>query len=200
MNHIEEILIATGNQGKVREIGQIFSDTPLRLRSLRDIWDTIPEIPETGATFFDNARMKARWVLGRTGAWCLADDSGLEVDALGGEPGVRSARFAGEHGNDTANNAKLLRCLQNVEVEKRTARFRCVVVLAGPEGEYSAEGVCEGRIGFGPRGSEGFGYDPLFIPDGFSETFAQLDADRKHAVSHRGRALQALRERIRERI
>jgi XTP/dITP diphosphohydrolase len=193
---ISEILIATGNTGKVREIGQIFAAYPVRFTSLKDHWKEIPLIPETGATFLENARMKAQWVVSRKGVWTLADDSGLEVDALGGRPGVFSARYAGENAGALANNRKLLENLSGIPLGKRTARFRCAVVLMGPDGEFSAEGTCEGAIGFVPEGDGGFGYDPLFIPDGFDRTFAEMDSESKHAISHRGRALNVLKKNM----
>jgi XTP/dITP diphosphohydrolase len=193
---MNDILIATANAGKVREITEIFAALPLRFTSLRDHWDEPPDIPETGATFLENARMKARWVYSRKNVWTLADDSGLEVDALKGEPGVLSARYAGEHANDSANITKLLAALSGVPASARSARFRCVAVLVGPGGEFVGEGTCEGAIGFGPRGNGGFGYDPLFTPDGFVKTFAELDPQQKHAVSHRGRALMSLKEKV----
>jgi len=198
MPRIKNIIIATGNTGKVREIQEIFAAFPIRFSSLKDHWRPTPSIPETGATFEENARIKAQWVYSRKGMWTLADDSGLEVDALGGEPGVFSARYAGEGAGDAANNRKLLDKLASVARNGRKARFRCVVALVGPGGEYLAEGICEGRIGFELKGDGGFGYDPLFIPDGFDRTFAELDAARKHAISHRGRALQSLIGKIRE--
>lgn len=194
-----EIIIATSNQGKVREILEICADLPIVLTSLSDHWKEVPEIPETGETFLDNARIKAEWVRERRSTWVLADDSGLEVDALEGRPGVLSSRYAGQHADDRENVVKLLSALGGVPAEKRTARFRCVMVLLGPAGEtVTAEGVCEGRIGFEPRGEGGFGYDPVFIPEGFAETFAELDAGMKNRISHRGLALQTLRGRLDE--
>jgi XTP/dITP diphosphohydrolase len=194
---IKEVLIATGNIGKVREISEIFTGFGISFTSLKDHWAQVPDIPETGSTFFQNAKMKAEWVFSRKGIWTLADDSGLEVDALNGEPGVMSARYAGSAiKSDEANNRKLLDKLAGVELAKRTARFKCVVVLLGAGVEYSASGVCEGKICFNARGSGGFGYDPLFIPLGFDKTFAELDSTAKHAISHRGMALQALKEKI----
>lgn len=203
------LLIATRNRHKVQEIRSILGEQYEYL-SLADFPDA-PEIVEDGATFEENARRKAttiaRWLGSRTGmlpvrsdqrrdrqdacpTLVLADDSGLEVDALGGEPGVRSARYAGTHGDTAANNHKLLEQLQDVPVAKRTARFRCVIAIARPDARVEiAEGACKGRIGFEPHGTNGFGYDPLFIPDGYKQTFAELGTDVKDKVSHRARAL-----------
>jgi XTP/dITP diphosphohydrolase len=195
---ISEILIATTNEGKVREICEILSDYSVRLTTLKNHWETLPHIPETGATFLENARMKAQWVFSKKGLWTMADDSGLEVDALNGAPGILSARYAGPDANPERNNNLLLKNLNGLEPARRTARFRCVVVLLGPETMISADGTCEGRIGFESQGDRGFGYDPLFIPNGFTETFAQLDSAQKHQISHRGRALQLLKGKIHE--
>lgn len=193
------IIIATSNPGKAREIREIFSGSGIHFTSLRDHWDPVPSIPETGSTFMENALMKAQWVLSKIGIWTLADDSGLEVDALGGEPGVFSARYAGEGAGDHANNRLLLEKLSGIGLKERTARFRCVAVLAGPgETVLSAEGCCEGRIIARPCGDGGFGYDPLFVPEGFELTFAQLDSATKNSISHRGRALASLKGKLDE--
>ncbi len=194
-----EIIVATGNRGKLKEIRQICADLPLIFSSLADHWSPIPDIPETAHTFEENARIKARWVFQRKGIWTLGDDSGLEVDALDGAPGVRSARFAGERATDLQNCDLLLQKLQSVPENRRAARFRCVMVLLGPNGkEYVSEGTCEGKIGFGMQGYEGFGYDPLFIPEGYDKSFAQLSPNQKHAISHRGKALSALSRKMHE--
>ncbi|MBD3241432.1 MAG: RdgB/HAM1 family non-canonical purine NTP pyrophosphatase [Chitinivibrionales bacterium] len=193
----QNVIVATGNLGKLREIGEILSDMPLVITSLRDHWDPLPQIPETGSTFEENARLKAAWVHERAGEWSLADDSGLEVDALDGAPGVYSARYAGEGAGDEANLRKLLEQMDTVSEEQRTARFRCVVVLmTAPDRVYVAQGVCNGRIVREPLGAKGFGYDPVFVPDGFSHTFAQLDQGVKNAISHRGKALMNLRKEL----
>jgi XTP/dITP diphosphohydrolase len=191
---MRDIIIATGNSGKLREIREILHDLPYALSSLTDRWNPVPSIPETGDTFLANARQKAAWVFDRTGIWTIADDSGLEVDALGGAPGVKSARYAGKNGDNRANNEKLLHELSLTPAGQRTARFKCVVVLmTSSDAFYSAEGSCCGRIVGTPRGAEGFGYDPLFVPDGFDQTFAELPSVDKHAISHRGKALKQLR-------
>lgn len=195
----KKIIAATGNSGKMKEIRELLTGLPIELSSLKDHWQPLPEIPETGATFLENARIKADWVFERTGLWALADDSGLEVDALDGAPGVRSARYAGETCDNAANNRKLLRELEACEEKFRTARFRCVIVLkTAPDDYLTTEGICEGRIGFTPEGDRGFGYDPLFIPQGFNRTFAQLDSSEKHEISHRGKALKKLTEILNE--
>lgn len=157
----------------------------------------LPEVEEDGATFEQNAVKKARFAAAATCLWALADDSGLEVDYLGGAPGVFSARFAGRGGDDRANNEKLLRLLEGVPLERRTARFRCVVAVASPGGEvYTAEGTCAGVIAFAPRGSGGFGYDPLFYVPHLGKTFAELEPEVKNAVSHRAKALEKARRII----
>lgn len=187
------VIVASANQGKVREIGQILAGRGLTLVSLRERFDPPPSIPETGDTFEANARLKASWVYDRTGEWSLADDSGLEVDALDGAPGVYSARFAGEGAGDRANLDKLLKLMSGVPSERRRARFRCVVAFQrGARDVIVANGTCEGRIVQSPRGTLGFGYDPVFVPDGFEQTFAELSDDAKNRLSHRGKALASL--------
>jgi XTP/dITP diphosphohydrolase len=196
---MREIIVATSNKGKLREISEMLDGLPVKLSSLADCWKPMPVITERGATFLENALQKARWVFERKGMWVLADDSGLEVDALNGLPGVRSARFAGENGDTAANNRKLLEMLARVPAERRTARFKCVAVLVtSAESYFPAEGVCEGTITFYPRGAGGFGYDPLFVPAGFNRTFAELTTAEKHAISHRGKAFEKLRKRCEE--
>jgi|WetSurMetagenome_2_1015567.scaffolds.fasta_scaffold00328_3 XTP/dITP diphosphohydrolase len=195
------LIVATGNAGKLREIKEIFSGLPFDISSLRDHWNPLPSIPETGATFLENARIKAMWVFDKTGVWSLADDSGLEVDCLGGEPGVRSARYAGEGATDGAKIEKLLRSVDRCASVPRAARFRCAVVMALAAGdEIACEGSCEGSITDKPRGTDGFGYDPVFVPAGYSKTFAELDSAVKNSISHRGKALAALRRMMDERF
>jgi XTP/dITP diphosphohydrolase len=194
---MHKIIIATGNKGKLREITEICQGLPFELTSLSDHFDPPPVILEDGSTFLENARQKARWVYDRTKIWSLADDSGLEVDCLGGQPGVRSARYAGDHATDRERLDKLLVECKNCPLEERTARFKCVVVLiCGDSDEIVGQGVCEGRIGFVPQGTDGFGYDPLFYPDGYDRTFAQLEPFEKNSISHRGKALTALRRML----
>ncbi|GBU20868.1 non-canonical purine NTP pyrophosphatase [Fibrobacteres bacterium R8-0-B4] len=194
MSSIKTIIIATGNAGKVKEFREMFSDLGVSVASLADHFNPIPDIDETGSTFYENAKIKADWVYRRVAdVWSLADDSGLEVDALNGAPGVFSARYSGEGANAASNNVKLLNELRGVPERKRTARFKCVLVLRmGIDKYLSAEGVCEGRIAEKTVGSNGFGYDPLFIPNSFDKTMAQLTSDEKNAISHRGAALRNL--------
>lgn len=190
------IVVATGNRGKLEELSTLLGPLGVEIKSLAD-YPRVPEVVEDGETFAENAVKKAREVAGATGEIALADDSGLEVDCLGGAPGVYSARFAGEDKDDRENNKKLLRLLEGVPAEKRGAQFRCVVALAVPGGGvYTAEGVCRGVIGTMPEGQGGFGYDPLFIVPERGKTFAQLDMEAKNAVSHRGRAFALAREII----
>jgi XTP/dITP diphosphohydrolase len=187
-----KLVIATRNKHKLEEIRSILSVPGLEIVSALD-YPEVPDVVEDGTTFEANAIKKAVTLAKATGLWALADDSGLEVDALGGKPGVYSARYAGEPASYPANNSKLLKNLETVK--NRRARFRCVIALAGPDGEVrTVDGRCEGTIGFEERGDRGFGYDPLFIPDGHTRTFAELDSEAKHAISHRGRALRTAQE------
>ena len=193
-----EIILASSNEGKVNEFREMTSEFPVQLTSLKDHWQPLPDIEETGDTFYENAKIKADWVFEHSGGvWALADDSGLEVDALGGAPGVHSARFAGESKSSEDNNRKLLELLSDVADNLRTARFRCVLVLkTGPNSYIEAQGVCEGTILHSPRGGGGFGYDPLFVPEGGTASFAEIDSSVKHRVSHRGKAMKQLSEII----
>ncbi|MCC5844025.1 MAG: RdgB/HAM1 family non-canonical purine NTP pyrophosphatase [Verrucomicrobia bacterium] len=181
------ITLATNNLHKLQEFQDLLGTS---LRSLRDV-PGAPDVVEDGETFEANAVKKAQALADLTGDWTLADDSGLEVDALGGAPGVHSARFAGEHGNDAANNRLLLQKLE--QTANRAARFVCVLALCHPkERPLIFRGECEGRIALTPSGSAGFGYDPLFIPQGRESSFATLGPDVKQAISHRARALELL--------
>ncbi len=198
MGFPEVLAIATRNPGKLREIRRICADWPVRwLAPDRDPgpW---PEVEETGRTYLDNALLKARATAAALGVPALADDSGIEVDALGGGPGPRSARYAGEGATDEQNLRELLRAVAGVPGAGRTARYRCVAAVAFPEGgAVWAEGVCEGVLVGRPRGSRGFGYDPAFVPAGWDRTMAELTDGEKDRISHRGRALRALAERLR---
>jgi XTP/dITP diphosphohydrolase len=190
------LVLATANVGKVRELQALLADRELQIRTLAD-FPGAPSAAETATSYLGNARAKALAVASFCGLPALADDSGLEVDALGGAPGVRSARFAadalGETG-DAANVALLLRRLEGIPDGRRTARFRCVVVVARPDGaELSAEGVCEGRIAREPSGDAGFGYDPVFVYPPLGRTFAELTSAEKDCVSHRARAIAQLK-------
>lgn len=177
-----KLFVATHNQHKLREIGQILPGFQIEADDPEGVEENAPD-------FVGNALIKVRAIAGRhPGAWCLADDSGLEVQALGGAPGVRSARYAGEPSNTPNNNALLLKNLAGVA--DRRANFACAIALVGPDGvEHTVVGKCFGRIAEAPSGAEGFGYDPLFVPDGHDKSFAELTADEKNAISHRGRAL-----------
>jgi XTP/dITP diphosphohydrolase len=187
-------VVATANAHKLRELATLFDGLGVTFLPRPDDL-AMPE--ETGATFLANARLKARAIAQATGEVALADDSGLEVDALGGDPGVLSARYAGEPTDDAANNAKLLAELRGIHGANRRARFRCVLVLAAPEGrELSAEGRFEGFVLDAPKGTGGFGYDPLFQPEGDTRSLAEYADDEKNAVSHRGRAARRLREML----
>lgn len=194
----KRVIIATNNVHKVTEIRDTFADLGWECLSLKEAGvDSDPE--ETGRTFVENARIKARAAHGIAGCAVLADDSGLIVDALDGAPGVYSSRYAGEDGDDAANNALLLKNLEGISECDRTAHFSCVLVFIDEDGtEMVAEGRVEGLIGFVEQGSEGFGYDPLFLPDDFAnkKTFAQLGLTEKQKVSHRARALAALLEQL----
>jgi XTP/dITP diphosphohydrolase len=184
------LLIATRNQKKKKELEDILGDLDAALLTLDELAD-VPEVIEDGSTFEANAIKKALTVAQLTNFVTLADDSGLEVDVLGGAPGIFSARFAGPQANDEANNRKLLALLQNIDERKRTARFVCVIAVAWPSGEVkTVTGVCPGTIAREAHGTGGFGYDPYFIPDGYEKTFAELPAEEKNRISHRGQALQ----------
>jgi XTP/dITP diphosphohydrolase len=187
------VVLASANAGKLRELTALL--TPLGLELVAQAALGIESPPETGATFLSNALIKARHAARASGLPALADDSGIEVDALGGQPGVRSARFAGEDASDADNLAKLLGELHGVPVDRRGARYRCCVVfMRGPDDEQPliADGTWEGRILTECRGSGGFGYDPVFVPTGLASTAAELAADVKNALSHRGQALRSL--------
>jgi XTP/dITP diphosphohydrolase len=186
----QELVIASKNKGKIREIRQIYADLPVTVVELADQ----PDVVEDGESFSANARKKAVEIARHTGKWALADDSGLEVDALKGAPGIYSARWSG--GGDEANNDKLLAELKDVPAPARSARYRAVVVVADPQGRIVAEadGSCEGLIGFVRKGTGGFGYDPLFVVPQFGCTMAELTSETKHSISHRGEALRRLRE------
>ena len=188
------VVLASANPHKVAEIREVLGTAIDLVPRPADV----PDVDETEPTFEGNARLKADALVAATGLPALADDSGLEVDALGGAPGVRSARYAGDDAVDANNVAKLLAALAEVPDAERTARFRCVVVLADPGGtEVVVDGVVEGTIIREPRGHGGFGYDPVFVPlEGDGRTFAEQDPAAKHAISHRGRALRALVDRL----
>ncbi|MFZ3130476.1 MAG: XTP/dITP diphosphatase [Desulfosporosinus sp.] len=185
-----KIILATQNQGKIHELQELLVDEGIEVLSLLNIPDW-EEVEENGATFAENAALKAREAVRRTGLIALADDSGLEVDALDGAPGVYSARFAGEPKDDERNNDKLLQLLETIPEDKRTARFRCALVMATPFGkEYLTEGTVEGRILTQRRGSDGFGYDSVFYLPEFARTMAELTLTEKNMLSHRAQAFR----------
>lgn len=185
-----KLLVATGNMGKLRELRELLAGVPVTLLSLNDV-DAGPEIAETGETFDENAMLKALGYAQRTGLLTVADDSGLAVDALGGSPGVLSARYGGA-GLGYPEKMKLLLDEMRVANAGRRARFVCSIALASPDGEaiFTSQGVCEGAIAEVPRGLLGFGYDPIFIPDGYDLTFGELSSDAKSEISHRARAVK----------
>jgi XTP/dITP diphosphohydrolase len=194
---VNELLVATGNRGKFIEIKELLRDTVANLYSLKD-FPEIPPVEEDGATFAENAVKKAQSAAQATGKPVIADDSGLEVDALGGRPGVYSARFAGEGAGDSENNAKLLREMADLPEEKGTAAFRCVIALCFPDGGCRTfSGELNGIILKKPRGMGGFGYDPLFLVSEYGLTLAELPLAVKNAISHRGKALGRLKEYLR---
>lgn len=193
---MKEIVIASKNAGKVAEIAAALQHLPVRIVSLAELGD-VPEAVENGADFSENALIKAEFYAAYTGKACLADDSGLEVDALGGEPGVYSARYAGETATDAQNNAKLLAKLKGVGDEKRTARFRCVLAFVDTDKQtITADGVCEGEILASARGVGGFGYDPLFYIPALGQTLAEVSIAEKNTISHRGAALRNIAEKL----
>jgi XTP/dITP diphosphohydrolase len=186
-----KLLVATHNPGKVREYQTLLAGLPLEVTYL-DAEGITLEVEETGHTFAENAVLKATTYAHASGLWTWADDSGLEVDALGGAPGVYSSRYAGSGASDADRYRKLLDALTGVPWQQRTARFRCVVALATPAGDVqTVDGACEGIIAFGPAGSNGFGYDPVFYLPSRGLTMAQLPAEDKNETSHRGRAARA---------
>lgn len=203
MTPLFDLLLATTNRGKLVELRALLADLPVEIVSLATALPGRPQVAEDGATFVENARIKARAAAAATMLVTVAEDAGLEVDALGGRPGVRSARFAGEGTTDAANNAALLKALEEVDDDQRGARFRSVMVLIDPWAEGDArevvvEGSCEGVMARAPRGGGGFGYDPLFVVDGLGRTMAELTDDEKNRVSHRARAVAALRPALEE--
>jgi XTP/dITP diphosphohydrolase len=193
------LLAATSNRGKLVELRSLLSDLPIEVLSLADVLPGAPPVVEDGATFLDNALLKVRAGALRSAMVTLAEDSGLEVDALDGRPGVRSARFAREGATDAENNEALLAALADVADDRRRARFRCVMVLLDPRSEAQpivTEGRCEGWIGRQPRGAGGFGYDPLFVVEGYGRTMAELGEAEKNLVSHRGKAAREMRSSL----
>ena len=196
------LVLATANQRKLTELARILADehADVALDSLAD-FPGAPDVAETGATFAENAALKARAIADFTGLPAVADDSGLCVDALNGMPGVLSARWSGRHGDDEANLRLVLAQVADVPAERLGARFTCAAALVMPGGAaHVCEGVVTGRLIRAPRGSNGFGYDPIFVPDGYDVTTAEMDPGDKDKISHRGRALRALAPEIRRSV
>lgn len=201
MSGIRQILFATGNEGKMREIRSILADTGARILSMKEAGVSI-DIAENGSTFEENALIKARAVsaaLTKADSVVLADDSGLVIDALNGEPGIYSARYMGEDTSYEVKNINLIERLEGVPDEKRTARFVCAIAAVMPDGrEFTVQAAIEGRIGYEQKGEGGFGYDPIFYVPEFGKTTAEMTAEEKNRVSHRGKALEQMKEVLRE--
>jgi XTP/dITP diphosphohydrolase len=194
------LLVATMNAGKLREYERLLADVPgLQLETMASLSEPI-DVVEDQDTFVGNARKKATAIAAVAGIPCLADDSGLAVEALGGRPGVHSARYSGEGATDARNNDKLLHELRDVPDDQRTACFRCAIAVVDAGGRELAvvEGACEGRIGQEPKGAHGFGYDPLFVPEGYTQTMAELGLETKNEISHRAKAAEKLVPLLRE--
>jgi XTP/dITP diphosphohydrolase len=195
MSYPREIVVATGNAKKGEEMRTILAGTGIAIRTLADFPDADQDVPETGQTFAENAEIKARAAVAATGRVCIADDGGLVIDALGGAPGLHSARFMGKETPFPEKMARILELLRDVPDEQRTCRFRCAVCVCTPDGEvHHCEGVCEGRIAHEMRGSFGFGYDPIVIVNAVGRHMAELRPEEKHRISHRGQALACAKE------
>ena len=194
---MKRIVLATKNKGKIKEMRELLAPMNIEVLSLAD-FSPVDDAEENGATFAENAMLKARYYFAHTGTLCLADDSGLEVDALGGRPGVYSARYSGEDATDAANNAKVLREMEGIEKDKRTARFRCAMALVGEGVELTTDGTCEGTLLTEERGQGGFGYDPIFYVPKFDRTLAEMSSEDKNSISHRGAAVRKMADLIAE--
>jgi len=196
---MKKLVLASRNENKVEELSLFLNDINLEVLTLRH-FPAVPQVAEDGATFQENALKKARAIYQVTKIPTLADDSGLEVFFLNGRPGVRSARYAGDDAKDEQNNEKLLGEMLGVPPRRRRAQFRAVLALVGNGFEDLTEGICMGNLAEGPRGTNGFGYDPIFIPDDFSRTYAELSPDEKNKISHRARAFRTLKGILRDRF
>ena len=186
---MKQIVLATKNKGKIKEFSRLLADVEVEILGM-DSFPHIVPVEETGATFAENAILKAEQVANETGLIAIADDSGLVVDCLDGAPGVYSARYAGDHGDDKANNLKLLAVMKNIPTDRRQGRFHCAIAISQPGGQtIVVEDVCQGCIAYKEEGDNGFGYDPLFIPDGFKKTMGQMEQDEKNKISHRAKAV-----------
>ena len=201
MEYGDDIVISTGNAHKLEEIGAILKDLDYNIHSLKDVNLDNLEIEENGKTFEHNALIKARTVAKLTNMITIADDSGLEVDAIGKKPGIYSSRYAGENATDAENREKLLKALKNTAASHRTARFVCCIAVVFPDGkEFVVRGTCEGTIAFEEKGDNGFGYDSLFIVDNYNKTFAELPSSIKNAISHRAKALELMKDELTRRV
>ena len=197
----DEVVIATNNAHKLEEIGDILSDLDYKIYSLKDVNLDGIEIVEDGKTFEHNALIKARTIAKKTNMIAISDDSGLEVDAIGKKPGIYSARFAGENATDEENRQKLIKSLKNIPMSQRSARFVSAIAVVFPDGkEFVVRGTCEGNIGFEEKGKNGFGYDSLFIVDGYNKTFAEIPSSVKNAISHRANALKLMKVEFKKRV
>lgn len=194
---MKEIIIATNNEGKAKEFKVLFERYGIKATSLLDLEQELPDIDETGSTFEENSALKSEGIANILQIPVMADDSGLVIDALDGEPGIFSARYAGEPKDDKKNIVKVLEKLKDVPTEERTARFVCVLSVSIPgETTIYKKGYCEGTIGFEEKGIHGFGYDPIFIPEGYSQTMAELGPEEKNKISHRKNAMVQLEDWI----
>lgn len=194
---MKQLIVATKNNGKADEFKTFFKAYPIKVLSLLDLPEAVPDIDETGTTFEANAAIKAEEIAARMQIPVLADDSGLVIDALNGKPGVYSARYAGEPTDDQKNITKVLEELTGITIEKRGARFVCVLAIAAPyKGTVFYHGTCDGTIALEPKGENGFGYDPIFTPKGYQQTMAELDPSVKNEISHRSRAINDLKADI----
>ena len=201
MEYGDDIVISTGNAHKLEEIGAILKDLDYNIHSLKDVNLDNLEIEENGKTFEHNALIKSRTVAKLTNMITIADDSGLEVDAIGKKPGIYSSRYAGENATDAENREKLLKALKNTAASHRTARFVCCIAVVFPDGkEFVVRGTCEGTIAFEEKGDNGFGYDSLFIVDNYNKTFAELPSSIKNAISHRAKALELMKDELTRRV
>lgn len=191
-----EIVLATQNPDKIREIKEVLKDLPIKILTLMDL-GLKEKVEETGKTLEENALLKAKFWAEKTGKWALADDTGLEVEALNGAPGVHTSRYAGENASYEDNWKKLLKNMEGIPWEKRKARFRCVIAIVSPKGKrHIAEGILEGYITLEAKGNEGFGYDPVFYIPEKGKTLAEMSLEEKNSLSHRGKALQKAKEII----
>lgn len=190
-----KLVLATNNQYKIKEIRALLEGLDVELLTVRDI-PNIPPLSEDGETFRDNALQKARIVHEHANLPALADDSGIEVFYLNMLPGVRSARYAGERATDEQNNKKLLAAMRGVAPRRRHAQFHSVIAFVGDDFEEVTEGICRGHLAEAPKGANGFGYDPIFVADGFSKTYAELTAEEKNSISHRSKSLAGMKEHL----